>query len=668
MNEDKEKTEKKEDKEKSEIKEEKEDKEKSEIKEETKEKDDKDKNGIKEETKEKEDKDKNEDKDSNDEEEAKDKIVDIDSKDKILNNKGVKYDTNIEEIDRLDLNKYDYRKSRSIMNIGKRRKLRGRASLRVSNEMKGATNAIERSLQNHQRIKEEEENRQKTQEKKIAYERMKKLKLFIYERKDATKTNEEFFEENKKYFEQYEVNTYSELYKLITTYDRENPKEADKFEKEKYKKHLIIEHINNNDLSVCPEGKLYDNSSIKINSGINKIFIPISENHFYIFEIFKAYEYCYTPNREEYWNKKINAYQIKNMNNEEYNGVKKTKFNNELELIESSNVSNIVLEKISKNEICSLDKYAEDGIPIEILRNRKIEKMISNLSEEEKNNYEKVETIVGDLKNEDKNISVEKDIFCIDCNQCFKKENNMEENGHNGHCILVFNNDIENYDEIENVNDLDYNANLNKLYDYLKKEQMKIIKSGNRNLIKYYGKLLYSLYEIIINNNSIEELDTSIIEINDDYTKESNSQTFNEFFKNYFYFYIKRIVNLTNLKKKKMEQLLADLEEDNGKTNTETYLLDNGEDEDNPNNNIDKFNIISPKQSGNIDNIKINYDKLSEEDKKKYFINLGLKIKINYGKNVPIIELYSKAKEANIDPNNYENFLMKELNISKTQN
>ena len=117
-----------------------------------------------------------------------------------------------------------------------------------------------------------------------------------------------------------------------------------------------------------------------------------------------------------------------------------------------------------------------------------------------------------------------------------------------------------------------------------------------------------------------------------------------------------------------MEQLLADLEEDNGKTNTETYLLDNGEDEDNPNNNIDKFNIISPKQSGNIDNIKINYDKLSEEDKKKYFINLGLKIKINYGKNVPIIELYSKAKEQNIDPNNYENFLMKELNISKTQN
>ena len=197
---------------------------------------------------------------------------------------------------------------------------------------------------------------------------------------------------------------------------------------------------------------------------------------------------------------------------------------------------------------------------------------------------------------------------------------------------------------------------------------MKIIKNGNRNLIKYYGKLLYSLYEIIINNNSIEELDTSIIDINDDYSKESNSQTFNEFFKNYFYFYIKRIVNLTNLKKKKMEQLLADLEEDNIKTNTETYLLDNGEDEDNQNNNIDKFNIISPKQSGNLDDIKINYDKLSEEDKKKYFINLGLKIKINYGKNVPIIELFSKAKEQNIDPNNYENFLMNELNISKTQN
>ena len=642
---------------------------------------DRDNNEIKEEdkTKTKEEKEKDEDKYSNDAEEDKDKIVDINVKEKIQINNGVKYDSNKEEIDRLDLNRYDYRKSKSIIQKGKRRRFKGKSLLKdfddKSNDdsesfsSKTKTNAIEQSIQNNKRIKEEEEVRQKLQEKKMLNDRMKRLKLFIYERKDATKTNEDFFEENKKYFEQYEVNSYPELQKLIYNYDRENPKEADKFEKEKYKKYLKIEHINSNDLSLCPKIESYDNSTITLNSGLNQIFIPQSANHFEILEIINVYEYSFTPNREEYWINKINSYKINNIN-DEFNGIKKTKYNNELELVESSKVSNITFDKVSKNEICSIDNYGENGIPIEILRTRKIEKMISNLSEEDKNNYEKVQTIIGDFENKDKKISVTNVKFCVDCNECLKNDNNGEENGHNGHYIIQVNNDIENNKEIDNLNELDYNSNLNQLYNHLKKEQMKILKIGNNNLIKYYGKLLYLLYEIIINNNSIEDLNSSIIEINDDYTKEKSSQTFNDFFTDYFYFYIQRIANLNNLKKKKIEQLLVDLEEDNKKVNTETYIVENGENGENEDNNsnIDKYNIITPKQSGNLDDIKVNYDKLSEEDKKKFFIDMGLKIKVNHGKNVPIIELYSKAKELNIEPSNYENFFMKELNISKTKN
>ena len=78
--------------------------------------------------------------------------------------------------------------------------------------------------------------------------------------------------------------------------------------------------------------------------------------------------------------------------------------------------------------------------------------------------------------------------------------------------------------------------------------------------------------------------------------------------------------------------------------------------------NIDE--IISPKTNGNLDNI--NYTKLSEEDKKKYFLQLGISMKSQYKKNASLIGLYSKAKELNLEPHEYEDFLMKELEIIKT--
>ena len=42
-------------------------------------------------------------------------------------------------------------------------------------------------------------------------------------------------------------------------------------------------------------------------------------------------------------------------------------------------------------------------------------------------------------------------------------------------------------------------------------------------------------------------------------------------------------------------------------------------------------------------------------------------MKFDYGKNDSITYLYSKAKELNLEPSNYESFLMEQLGISKAK-
>lgn len=537
--------------------------------------------------------------------------------------------------------------------------------------MRKRVNIFEQRVEEKQRNKEEEEARQRLYEKNRANikERMRRLKKFIFERTGG-KTNEQFFLENKDYFEQYNVKNFKELQRLIHNYDRENPDEFEKFENEKYKKYLKIDHIKGNDMSIMPEIRTFNISSITLNSGINNIFIN-AKKYFKKLQNCNTSQYTFIPNKIEYITNKIKSYIIKHLNNDFIKGIKKFKYNNKFELIESSNISNITLEKISNNKLCNVENYFENGIPVDELRNRKIKKMVNNLSEVNKKNYDKVKTIIGNLKNKDKHFSILNKKFCVDCNKYFKDENVGD---HHDHCILQINNNLE----IDNdLNYIDYNANLNKLYDHLKKDQNKILKNGNQNLIIYYGKLLYYLYEIIINNNSIEELNLSIININDDYIKEIESQTFNDYFKDYFLFFIQRISKLTYFKIKKIEKLLADLEEVNKNINLETDVID---DEEESNNNLEKIErmirvlrnsngnldeILSPKQSGNLDSINFNFNKITEEEKKKYFLKVGLRIKFNYGKNEYITELYSKAKELNLQPFQYEDFLMKELNISK---
>ena len=537
-----------------------------------------------------------------------------------------------------------------------------------------ALKIFEESVKKNKDYKDEETRRQKLYEQNRINmrERMRKLKEFILENKNKAKSNKEFFEQNKKFFEEeYKVKSYDELQNLINDYNKENPEEVEREQREKYKKYLVVDHSPTNNLSMIPEAKIYDNSKMKIDSGIINNYIKNSNNRFTKLEnCIKTNEYNFIPDTKEYISNKTKTYEINNLNNDEILGVKKIKYNNESELVEASNVVSITYEKLKHNSIVSSENYSQNGIEVEELRNRKIKNFLKKLSDEDKINYNKVETIIQDIKNrnKDENQFVTNNSFCLDCNSCFMKG---EEGTHTNHFILqvenLSNNGFDIDDEL-NINDIDYNANLNKLYETLKKDQIKILKYGNNKFINFYGKIQFSLYEIIINNNSIEDLNASIINIYDNYKKEIESNNQCQYLKEYFLFYVKKIIKLTYFKEKKIEKILADLEGEDLEIQIEVIEKDqnNGINDNEQMSKLASFSsgnlsgIISPKISGNID-IKSNLDKYSEEDKKKYFLKLGLSMKFKYGKNCSISDLYTKAKEQNINPKDYEDFLMKEL-------
>lgn len=550
---------------------------------------------------------------------------------------------------------------------------------------------FEDSASKNQYLIEEERRRQKLyeQNRQNMRERMRKLKDFINQ-KNLNKSNEEFFEENKQYFLQFGVKSYDELMNLINIYDRENAEEAEREKREKFCKSLRVDHLTNNEISVSPDIRFLNNLKLSLNSNINSIDIKRSNTYYKNLEnCNKTNEYNFVANKKDYISKKSKNYEIKKFDNEEIPGIKKLKYDNETELIKSSNIANITCGRTKRNSIFPSESFVQNGIPIDELRRRKIKNMLLRLSEEDQNNYKKVEEIIGDINNKEnlennnkdnnKNLFLKKnENFCIDCNESFDPEVIGD---HQNHCILnspYFNNGGYNNTDMDidgelNINDIDYNANLNKIYEILKKDQNKILKNGNNDLIDFYGNLLYSLYEIIINNNSIEDLNSSIITINNDYKKENESEDICQFFKNYCSFYVHRIIKLTYFKEKKIEQLLADLEEENA--DVEIKIIDLNENQLNSLENMIKYNnnstnkledIKSPKINENFDNIK-DIEQYSEEEKMKYFLKLGLALKLKYGKNDDCItELYFKAKEQNIEPSYYEEFLSKELNVLKT--
>jgi hypothetical protein len=61
------------------------------------------------------------------------------------------------------------------------------------------------------------------------------------------------------------------------------------------------------------------------------------------------------------------------------------------------------------------------------------------------------------------------------------------------------------------------------------------------------------------------------------------------------------------------------------------------------------------------------FDNFSEDEQKKYFLSVGLGIKFKYSdqiqEDVSIAQLFDKAKNKGVKPQNYHDFLIKELNI-----
>ena len=557
-------------------------------------------------------------------------------------------------------------------------------------------------IKNRVKIFEDRENKNKSEKEKLDYrkkiyeqnranarERMRKLKNFLRDKNDMSKTDEEFFENNKEFFAQYGVKSYYELLKLIHNYDRESPEELEREIKEKFKKNLKIENQlfgeGKNGFSIIPKfEKKFQN--LKIDSS----FLPeklLSNKNCKIFnknlqECQEIKEYI-IPDMKKYLKEKMKLYEVNNLTNEglTYPAMKKTIYNPETDLIVSSNIINIFIEKIPNKILSKGENYSQNGIPINELLDTKIKKILGRLSDNDKNNYEKVQDIINNLDN-NKNKNLYKNVlgnnFCINCDKSFDNKDPEQCSFHSEHNFIQIDKNIANdLDEELNVdiNELDYNNSLNKIYQNLKKEQNKVLKYGKKIVINFYSDLLFHLYEIIVNNNSIEDLNESIIKINELYKTNIEPQEgiINEYFKKYFFFYVIRITKLSYNKLKKIENLLADLldvNEDRSQ-HEETDIIEDTSDIENQYTFFktlkvkkNEFNNIFEDDLINLDNNK----QLEGEGNKKYFLRLGLDLKFKYGKNESIHDLYNKAKEKGIEPNYYETFILEELNVTDKKN
>jgi hypothetical protein len=217
------------------------------------------------------------------------------------------------------------------------------------------------------------------------------------------------------------------------------------------------------------------------------------------------------------------------------------------------------------------------------------------------------------------------------------------------------------------INELDYNASLKKIYEHLKREQNKVLKYGKNIIINFYADLLFHLYEIIVNNNSIEDLNESIVIINELYKSkiEPIEGEVNDFFKNYFLFYVQRITKLSYQKLKKIEKLMAEILDINNKNDEEADIFEDSSDSENQDTYFDTLKV-KRSEIDNIfekDEINNNNKQLDNEGNKKYFLRLGLDLKFKYSKNESINELYNKALEKGIEPKFYESFILSELNV-----
>ena len=312
------------------------------------------------------------------------------------------------------------------------------------------------------------------------------------------------------------------------------------------------------------------------------------------------------------------------------------------------------------------------------------------------------------------------DVLCINCYECIKFE---DMDLHSQNCIIELDYFKDNsYDE-------DYNARIFKLHESLKSKKEEIENKNDKNLIGFYNNLLKIIYQILINNNSIEELDNSITEINKMIKNDINSNNFTQNYKFYFLLFCQRISQLVYMKLKDMEKIMKDKNEISKDSIDSIEIYNNKIEEDDEHikfmkeqlssiedktikakdelkqwkreaklleNTLKKPNIIKNEQLSDIlsdinsknesidglttftgqisdfdyDNFNFDdLDNLNDDELKKYFLSVGLGIKFKYSNqiqdNVSISDLFDKAKNQGIKIQNFQEFILKELNIEE---
>ena len=418
--------------------------------------------------------------------------------------------------------------------------------------------------------------------------RYNNLKKFVKLHKNQFNSMEEFYEKNKTYLENSKIKSLEEFKNLLEEVEREEKEEKEKEEKErkekeekekkekeekekkekeekerkerqeklKERKQENVNNITINKSNIIKKYNIEHNNEINNISKIIKkykssVLVTLTEipdlsyeklNYFLeeeLKECSKINEENIIHTKDEYFKNKIKSYAVGHINKEEIICIKKNKYN-ENELRESLSEVSITFEK-KKSRI---EAESENGLPINELRlsKRTISKKISD--------SERVNKIMEEIENNNimskiikyKKIT-ENVLFCVNCYECL---NPNEIDSHSEHIVIKII-DFKNDDD-----ELDYDGRLNIIYENLKNIVKKIIKSGNINLMKYYGKLLYSLYDIIINNNSVEELYSSIININEVFMEEDNSGTFEGYYRDLFLLFCQKICQLTYLKIKEL--------------------------------------------------------------------------------------------------------------------
>ena len=491
-------------------------------------------------------------------------------------------------------------------------------------------------------------------------------------------------------------------------------------------------------------------SEIKSNNNINVIQINKNKNDFNINNNLNELN---TNNIKNYNNKnnnkndyninnnlnELNTNNIKNYHNKNNN---KNEFENNNNKILNSNFNHFTSEEINisnKNEGIKLktnivpnkltsQKYNNDNMNN---NNNTIQKILE--AKDIKNKYQK--NIITSLDNitimkyqiNDSTIPLDPsflDVLCINCYECIKFD---EMDLHSVRCVIK----LEDFKD--NAYDEDYNTRIFKLHESLKNKKEEIENNKDKSLLNFYNHLIKIVYQILINNNSLEELDSSISEINKMIKNDIQKGNFTQNYKFYFLLFCQRLSQLVYMKLKDMEKLMLQVNQNSSKDSIDSldeYNLNNNLDEDDEhikymkeqltsienetnkkknelqqwkkeakilenslrkpqvqlneqlsdiasdinskNENYDMMTTFTGQMSdfGENDINEEDFDNFTEDDQKKYFLSIGLGIKFKYSEqiqeNISISQLFDIAKSKGIKPQNYHDFLIKELNIKES--